>query len=113
MDAVFWLAVGAVATILTLCWLFVEKRILVTSGLAGGLWSWMALVGGDVTRLLESGARASTTLTSLRYLLAAMAILSLFAMTMYYFGYYPPDEERPEERGVSAENQPYGPANRQ
>lgn len=108
MDALFWMATGFVAFVLTLCWLFVERRIFVTSGLAGGLWSWMALTGGDVTRLLDSGARASTSIESLQYLTAAMALLSLFAMTMYYFGYYPPDESRPEERGVSDENTNYG-----
>jgi len=88
-----WLAVGAFATLMTLAWLFVQQRLTTTTAFAGIAWSWMALTGGGVTKLGESGTVVEASVGSLQFLCALFAILSFAALMLSRFGHYPPDEE--------------------
>lgn len=89
-----WLAVAAAAMLLTLCWLFVEKRLFFTTGFAGAAWSWLATTAGDLEiRSLEAGTSVPVEIPSLQWMLLGMAALSFLAAVLHYFDAYPPRED--------------------
>lgn len=96
-----WLLPAVSAMIFTLLWLFGERRLYVTTGLAAGLWSLTFILADNVEVINEStGAREAVELASLQYAMLAFALLSFIALVGYYFGFYPPKEHRigsPEE----------------
>lgn len=97
-----WFAVGAFATLMTLAWLFIEKRITTTSALSAICWSFMAITGGNLTRYTQTGAEISLDAGVLQYACTALAMLSFLALALYRFDHYPPREDNPAEAQINA-----------
>lgn len=92
-----WFAVGGFSLIMTLAWLFIEKRINTTAMLSAIGWSWMALTGADLTRYTDTGTEISLSAGNLQWLCSALAILSLLVLLLYQFDHYPPRDDNPPE----------------
>jgi hypothetical protein len=92
-----WLAVGVFSLTMTAAWLFAEKRIVVTSLLAGAGWSWMALTGDALTRYTNTGTEIQLQAGPLIYLCLALAVVSFLALGLTIWGHYPPPEDNPTE----------------
>lgn len=89
-----WIAVAAVALLFTVCWLFVERRLFLTTLLSATLWSWLATTAGDLQiRSLEANTSVAVDIASLQWLMFGMAALSVFATFLHYFDAYPPGED--------------------
>jgi len=88
-----WLAASALATLMTIAWLFVPIRIVLTGLLAGGTWAFVAVSGGSITRYTQTGAEIAIDAGVLQYLATGLAVLSFTAVVMHLFGHYPPDSE--------------------
>ncbi|MWG35893.1 hypothetical protein [Halomarina oriensis] len=92
-----WLAVAAVALLFTLCWLFVEKRLFLTTLLSTILWAWLGTTAGDLeVRSLEAGTTAPIEIPSLQWVMFGMTALSVLAAFLHYFGHYPPQDDTVE-----------------
>lgn len=92
-----WLAVGLFSTLLTLSWLFVERRLVISTLLAGAGWSWMTLTGADLTRYTETGAEIAIDAGELAYLCLALAVVSWLALGLHLWGHYPPRDNNAAE----------------
>ena len=90
-----WLAVGGFASVMTLAWMFADRRITVTGLMAGLSWAWMAMLADDVTKYTDSGTEVSASAGSLAYFCIAMSFLSFLAVVLYQFGQYPPERDDP------------------
>lgn len=89
-----WFILVAGATLSTIAWLFVERRVTTTTGLAAALWSFAALTGGkNLERITMDGTRVATPAPELQYVCTALAALSLLAALLYRFGAYPPQDD--------------------
>jgi hypothetical protein len=99
MQETFWLALGAFSMILTLGWLFVERRITTTAILAGAGWSYMALTADSLTKITQDGTEVATTAGSLGYFCTGLALLSFLALLLRFFGHYPPEDDDPTNAG--------------
>lgn len=93
MDQIYWLALAGFATLLTFCWMFVPRRLFVTTGIGGASWSTLALTGGGIEKVLRDGTRVAAPAPELQYVAVGMAVLSFLALLLYYFDYYPPSGE--------------------
>lgn len=93
---------GALATILTLAWLFrPTERVTFTSGLSFVLWAFLALNTGDLTIVTNSGSTTAADLPdAARLILALLALLSMLAFILYRVGIYPPTSEETVGEGV-------------
>jgi hypothetical protein len=83
---------AAFAGVLTLAWLFIERRITTTAGLAGAIWAVLALTGGSLTRQTDSATHAVGS-PQLQYVSLALAVLSFLALLLYRFDAYPPRDD--------------------
>ena len=92
MLELHWLALSALATAFTFAWLFVERRITTTTILAATCWSLLALSGGSLERITETGTRVSADVGYLVWVCTLLAILSMLAGVLYVFGHYPPED---------------------
>lgn len=88
-----WFAVGGFSLLMTVGWLFAERRINATAMLAVIGWSWMALTGGSLTRYTETGTEIALDVGALQYLCTLLAILSALVLILRYFGHYPPRDD--------------------
>lgn len=94
----YWLAVGVLSAAATYLWMFrADRRVVLSSALASTGWGYMALTGGQLVRRTGCCETAVAASDALRFVLAAMAILSLGALILYIAGSYPPEQtEIPE-----------------
>lgn len=90
-----WFALAAFALLMTLSWLFIEKRITTTSALAGATWALAALTGGNLTRITEDGTEIAVSIGSLQYFCTLLALLSFMVLILYRFDEYPPGPDSP------------------
>jgi len=90
-----WLALGGFSMLMTLAWLFVERRITTTTLLAGAGWAYMALTADSLVRYTETGSEISLSAGSLAYFCTGLALLSFLALVLFMFGEYPPGEDDP------------------
>lgn len=90
-----WWAIVVFALLMTLAWLFVEKRITTTSMLAGGAWSFAALTGSELVHTTEAGITYTRSAGEIRYFALLLALLSFVVLILYRLGHYPPEEDDP------------------
>jgi len=90
-----WLPIAAAAFLLTLCWLFVERRTFLTTATAAALWAYCSTTAGSLeVRSVEAGTRYAVDLPGLSYLCLGMALFSILALVLHYFEAYPPRADR-------------------
>jgi hypothetical protein len=91
MEQLQYFLVFGSAGVATAAWAFIPRRIVLTAAIATGLWSWIA-----VTPTIEQHKGVCCTYTMdagiYQYLGGGMALISLGALVLFYFGLYPPDE---------------------
>lgn len=97
-----WFAVGGFALLMTLSWLFADRRIMVTSLFATAGWSWMAFTASGVVRYTESGTEIALELGAIQYIVLGLALLSGLVPILYYFDHYPPRQDDPTEMSADA-----------
>lgn len=93
MEQTFWLALGGFSLLMTFAWLFVERRLYVTSGFAAAGWALMAVTADSLTTITQSGSEVATSAGVLAYFCTGLALLSLLALFLSAFGHYPPEED--------------------
>lgn len=98
-----WFALVVGASVLTLGWLYIRENVALTTLLASALWFYAAYSGGDLRRITESGSEVAVGAPELQYVALALALLSLLARVLYWFGEYPPNEQVAAEGSPSAE----------
>jgi hypothetical protein len=94
---VYWFAVAGFALLMTLSWLFINRRITMTGVMAGILWSYAALTGDAVYRITETGEQVSMPVGNIQYLTLVLALYSFLAVILYRFGHYPPTDDDPTQ----------------
>jgi len=94
---VYWFAIAGFALVMTLAYLFIERRITMTGMMAGILWSYAALTGEAVYKITESGEQVSMPVGNIQYLALVLALLSFLAVILYRFGHYPPKDDDPTQ----------------
>lgn len=92
-----WLALGAFSMIMTLAWLFIERRLMVTTLFAGAGWAYMAISADALTRITDTGTEIAASAGSIGYVCTGLAILSLVAALLAKFDHYPPEEDDPAD----------------
>lgn len=85
-----WFAVGGFSLVMTLAWLFIERRIFVTSLFATVGWAWMAFTASTVTRYTETGTEIAIDVGAIQQIVLGLAVLSALVPILYSFGHYPP-----------------------
>lgn len=90
-----WFGLVGFAFLMTLAWLFIERRIVTTAGLSGLTWALAALSGGSLTRITQTGEEIAVSVDELQYLCTLMALLSILALVLYEFDQYPPGSDDP------------------
>jgi len=90
-----WFALVGFAFSMSVAWLFIERRITTTSGLAGITWALAALSGGNLTRITNDGTEVAASVDELQYLCTLMAVLSFMVLLLYRFDAYPPNADDP------------------
>jgi len=95
-----WWAIVVFSFVMTLAWLFVDKRVTTTALLAGAGWSFAVLTGGKLTYTTEAGIRYYNNVGEIRYFALFMALLSFMVLILYRFGHYPPEEDDPMKGGT-------------
>lgn len=95
MQQLYAFGAGVIALLFTVAYLyFPERRVPVSGTIAFLLWGMLALQGGDIRRLEQSGTKYAAPIPDeLRFVLAALAIISLLAVVLYTLGVYPPERE--------------------
>jgi hypothetical protein len=103
MDQTYYLALAVLASAATYLWAYRSRRIALTTAVASATWALLALTGADVTTVTDSGSTVAVPLPdAARYLLAALALLSLLAFILYVLGSYPPEETDVPDAGEGA-----------
>jgi hypothetical protein len=85
-----WFAVGGFSLLMTLAWLFADRRIMVTSLFATAGWAWMGFTASGVTRYTETGTEIALDVGAIQYVVLGLALLSGLVPILYSFGHYPP-----------------------
>ena len=88
-----WLLAVLGATLLTTAWMFVERRLHVTTLFAAGLWSW-CYVTTDGLELFKSGSTRAVDVGAFSWLILGFALLSFTAFAGSVLGFYPPEHEQ-------------------
>jgi hypothetical protein len=96
LNQSIWLVTGVFSTTMLLAWLFIDKRVTTTGLLSAGGWATMALTGGSLEVIGQSGSRIATQAGPLQYFCTLLALLSLLAVILHRFGHYPPPTDRTE-----------------
>lgn len=93
-----WLAVAALATLMTFTYLVLvpERRVTMTSGTATVAWAIVALNARDLTVVTDSGTEVAVDLVSVQFLAAFLAAISAVTLGLYTLGEYPPEATKPE-----------------
>jgi hypothetical protein len=104
IDQPYYLGAAVVALLATAAFLYrPTERVPVTATVAFLLWGWLALQGGDVTVIDDTGATQAVPVPDeLRIIMAILAVLSLVAVALYGIGAYPPELEGADEPGAGA-----------
>lgn len=95
MWHVYWLALGAFSTLMTLLWLVVSpyERVYFTAGMGGVGWVLMALTAPGVSRLTEAGTTVQAPVSEpLQLFVGLLGFLSLVVVVLYRFDEYPPPD---------------------
>lgn len=92
-----WYALGALATIFTLTWLFLVRRIYVSAGMSALLWGAMTLTARDLTGRLDGGGTFDASSPVLQFVALLFAVLSVLAVVTYRWGLYPPERAEQED----------------
>jgi len=90
-----WILLVGFAFLMSVAWLFIERRITTTSALAGVTWALAALTGGNLTRITQDGSEVAVSVDELQYICTIMAVLSLMVLILYRFDAYPPNADDP------------------
>lgn len=98
--------IAVVAFLTTASWSILARKtaVYVTSGLSFTAWAWLAIVGGDVAMIIETGERIwlRETVASLQWVALALAVISLVVFIMRLMGAYPsPQNNAAEEQSDS------------
>jgi hypothetical protein len=103
MDQPYYLGAALVAIGATAMYLYrPTERVPVSGSVAMLLWGWLALQGGDVSVIDDTGATASVPVPDeLRFIMAILSALSLAAVVLYGIGAYPPELEGADEPGTT------------
>lgn len=78
------------ALVFTVSWGVLETRIPISTIISSGSWMLLALRGDTITLYFEDGSSKVVGDPIIQYFFLAMAIFSLGALIMWYFGVYPP-----------------------
>lgn len=88
-----WAGVAVLTLIATACWAILarETAVYVTSGISFTGYSWLAITGGDVAMVTQTGTRMwlRQTTASLQFSALALAIISLVVFALRLMGAYP------------------------
>jgi len=82
---------------MTLSWLFVEQRLVMSTLMAAAAWSWMSLTADSLTRVTVTGNEVDVAAGELTFLCLALAVVSWLALGLHVLGHYPPPEDNPPE----------------
>jgi hypothetical protein len=108
MLKTYYLGVAIFAAACTYLWAFRDDRITLTGTLAATAWALLALTGSEVVTQTSCCQVTTPVPAAIRYMLAALAILSLLAVILHHLGVYPPEDERDaipdQEAGQSKPN---------
>lgn len=85
--ALFALACGA-----TYVYVVQEEAVVFSSAIAGATWSLLAVTGGGVEVVTDSGVE-TMSLGAAQHLFLGLAVLSIIALIGSVMGYYPTDPE--------------------
>lgn len=88
-----WLALGLLATAFTFAWVLGHDRIYVKAGISLGSWALVAITGGDVYHVTDSGVETALDVGEIQYFAAGLAVLSFIVLLLYRFDEYPPRRE--------------------
>jgi len=94
MWAWLYIAIGAFATVMTWGYAVREQAAVFTTSIATVAWSVLALQR-DVTVVASNGSTTALEMGAVRFLLAALALLSLVAFVGAVLGIYP--ESHPDD----------------
>lgn len=102
MDQPYYLGAALVAIASTAAYLYrPTERVPVSGTVAFLLWSFLALNGGDVTIIDNTGSQqAAPVPDELRFVMVALSVLSLLAVALWAMGVYPPEREGEDEPGT-------------
>lgn len=98
-----WLAVAALATLMTYTWLVLmpERRVTMTAGTSTVAWAIVAFQARNLEVVTDSGSKVAVDLFSVQLLAAFLAAISAISLMLYQFGQYPPETRR-DGRGTGA-----------
>lgn len=88
-----WIAVAALATLMTYTWLVLlpERRVTMTAGTSTVAWAIVAFQARNLEIVTNSGSKVAVDLFSVQLLAAFLAAISAISLTLYQFGQYPPE----------------------
>ena len=94
MWAWLYLAVGAVAMSMTWAFAVREEAIVFSTAIAAVSWSLLSLT--SELAIIDGGEKVSVAVGPVRWLFAALALLSLLALALTIIGVYP-SEGHPDQ----------------
>jgi hypothetical protein len=103
LNITWYLGAAVVALACTAAYLFIpRRRVPVTGTVAFLLWGFCALQGYEVYKYDNTGASVRVPFPDpLRWIMFALAILSLLAVVLWALGVYPPELEGEGTEGDS------------
>jgi hypothetical protein len=77
----------------TWAWTVREQAIPFMTMLSVTGWSLLATVGGQITIYHDDGSSTTVAEPAIQYVFVGLAVLSFFALVLWYFGEYPVQAE--------------------